>query len=312
MNAVIELQGMLLETQDLLAHLEQAVQKNPHSIGLRINSQSAAKRFQELEGEFQRIAAESSIDVCRYRLFGVSHDTKISVLALTDTLREFQKLFSTAYGAIKHGPRSKPVDADIAKETSLNFGYSFAGSVGVVMTLENRKLLVESSLDAAMQGVFDIAKARTEQEVVKASATLGGPTVRALYNWVTDHLSHNLGVDVQWVRGPVVKGSLTLQVPELKQLATVLQAASEPVDDEVVFDGTVEGCEHRSSLRFHFLTDDGTEIKCPYKAGVISKENPLKSPARYRATFKKKAKKIIATNQDVDASYLLIKLQELS
>jgi len=313
MSQVIELQGELQETQALLAQLEQAAARNPASVGLRINGQSVAKRFRELEQEFRRLTAESAIDVCRYRLFSGGQESFMPAIAVANSIREFQTLFSTAYDAIKNGPRKKPSITEVARETTLGFGYSFAGSVGIVMTLENRQLsLFESGLDQAMSGVFSLAKARTPMDVVAASATLGGPTIRALKNWVDDHVEDNLGIGVQWCHGNTVKGELTLQVPEMKELATVLNAASRPISDMIKLQGTIEGTEHLSSRRIHFLADDGTEIKCPYRPGVISKENPIKSPARYEATFQKKAKKIIATDQDVEASYVLTNLKEIS
>lgn len=47
----------------------------------------------------------------------------------------FQKLVSVVYGAIKHGPRQRQrISEDVALETAFEFGYSFAGSLGLVFT----------------------------------------------------------------------------------------------------------------------------------------------------------------------------------
>jgi hypothetical protein len=312
MSRLIEIQEQLQDASATLAQIEQAIAANPQSYGLVINGRSVKKRFRELESEFHQLTAEAAIDVCRYRLF---HDPRITptIAAVASALNDFQGLFTTAYDAIKTGPKKKSaVRPEAVKESSLGFGYSFAGSVGVVMTLANSQILpYETPLDATMEAVFSLAQAQTEQEVLLSSAALGGPTIKAMRQWIAGHVNNDLGLDVQWFREQRVKGRLAMQLPELRHLASVLDEASEPVNDTLVVAGVLVGTETSSSHTCHFITDNNDEIRGPYSSNVISLSNPVKMPGRYEATFERKAKKVIATDEERDATYRLIALKPL-
>lgn len=57
---------------------------------------------------------------------------------------------------------------EIVAETALTFGYTFPGSVGIVFTMPNERLLIgETALDEADRKVFDMAKAQTPDQIAK-------------------------------------------------------------------------------------------------------------------------------------------------
>ena len=76
----------------------------------------------------------------------------------------------TASGDRKCFVKAK-LGADAIAETSLNFGYSFAGSVGMVFTMPSQfaKLFDDSDLDQAMKAIVRMAKLHTSDEFRSAT-----------------------------------------------------------------------------------------------------------------------------------------------
>lgn len=311
MTRLAELQEQLQDTGAAIAQYERAIAANG-SPSLMAGLRSVQKRLTKLEEEFLHEAAHVGVDVCSYRLFS---DTVVrpAAAAIFHAIGDFQNLYSTVYDAIKNGPRkrSTPTPATL-EESSFKFGYCFSGSVGIVLTFDNQQQLVDSALDQTMQSVFDLAKSLTAEEVLLSSQQLGVPAIKAMHQWAKDHIEVGLGADIEWLHGQESKGRLLIQLPQLRQLAEILGEASEPMEDEIVLDGLLVGVETESSRRFHFKADDEREIKGAFVVGLISQTRPVATPARYRATFTRKFKRILSTGEDSNEVFTLTKLTPLT
>lgn len=311
MTQLLELQEKLRDTGAAIAQHERAM-ANSKSPSLASALRSLQKRLDRLESEYTELTRQFGIDVCSYRLFG-DRESAVPAVAIFAALEAFQMAFSVAYDAVKRGPRAKAsLTADVRHESEFQFGYAFSGSVGIVMTFKNEQLMLETALDQSMDALFDLARSKTADEVLAKSKTLGASVVKAAHKWASNHVNAGLGVDVKWIRGATEKSRLLLQIPELKTLVATLANATEDIEDTVTLAGVLVGVETESSRRFHFKSDDGEDIKGYHSHNVISIENPASSPARYEATFERKMKKIMATDEEVSATYFLVKLNPLS
>jgi hypothetical protein len=310
MSDLLDLQEKLRDTSAAIAQYERAVAKgsSPSVIsGLR----SLKNRLSTLEAEFLNIAKRVGVDVCSYRLF--SDDVlRPAAAGVFSVIGDFQELFSTVYSAIKDGPKKRAaITPDVAEASAFRFGYSFSGSVGIVLTLDNEQLLFTSTLDEAMDKVLELAQSRHPEQVLIASRTLGQPAIKAMQHWASDHIKIGMGADIEWRRGQEVRSRLLIQLPELKVLSAVLEEAAEPIEVIVVLPGKLVGTETETSRRFHFQTDAGEDLRGAYSADAISDSRPVTMPARYMATFRKTFKKIVATDEEQNANYYLLKLDPL-
>src|SRR5205085_948706 len=158
---------------------------------------------QMLEDDFRALAERKSLDVCSYRMFNATDRFKLSGFA--KALADFQTTFSLTYDALKNGPKQRArLTPEVEAETSFEFGYAFSGSVGVVMTFENERLLLgETLLDEAMSVMFEMAKATTSAEIAAFAKRIGPPPIRALYQWASDHLAADMGADIEWRKDKV-------------------------------------------------------------------------------------------------------------
>ena len=155
MSKLAEIQQELLETNAAIGKLERAIAEEPKSLSLAATMQSLEKRYQKLEYVFMTEVDNLGAEVCAYKVF--SDEERPSVKALSSVLGNFQNLVSTVYDAIKTNiPKERArISAEIAAETEFRFGYTFPGSVGVVLTVQNQRLLIgESYLDESMRELY--------------------------------------------------------------------------------------------------------------------------------------------------------------
>jgi hypothetical protein len=309
MSILLELANKLRDTTDAIAHHERALAASP-SPSLEASLRSLQKRMTRLEAEFAAIAEGQGVDVCRYRFF--ADFVKATIYPVCNALIHFQSAYSLAYDAIKNAPKKVArLTNDIVEETTFGIGYSFQGSLGIVLTFDNKRLdLFESVMDEAMSAIFQLAHAQTAEDVALQGKRLGAPTVRAVYQWANNHAQYGLGADIKWVRGDAIKSSLLMECKALSRLVDVLNSTSETSKERVSITGVFAGGEHAARHRFHFIADTGEDIKGSY-TDAISEENPVQWPKRYRADIEKTTQIYYTSDTQESASYVLLKLEPI-
>lgn len=270
---------------------------------------SLRKRQQSLESTFAHLAGTYQLDVCRYRLISEDEE-RPKIMALASALADFQALFTQVYDALINGPKQRStVGAKIAAETALSYGYSFAGSVGFVLTLSNRQFeRREAELDSAIGLVFEMAKADSSDQIVHYAKELGPPPIRLMYKWAGDHTQWGLSADVQWARGEDVRASLRVQAPELVNLQRAIDETSDEVIEEITLSGQLIGADVNSHL-FRMALEDGNEIK-GRMVETIGAEYTVELPKWYVARIRKTTRIKYSTDRE-EVSYLLLSLTRL-
>jgi hypothetical protein len=298
MTNLSTLQTRLQATVAELAELNRAIANNPESSALVSMTKSVERRQHALEEAFLREANGLGIDVCSYRLIG--DDERPRALSVARALETFQSLVSNVYAAIKTGqPRSKGKISDaVMSETGFGFGYVYPGSLGVVLTLPNDRLLIgDTNLDVSMRTVFDMARADGAGDIVGYADTLGPAAVRALYRWSFAHGAAGLGADIEWRRELDVHAELFLQAPELDRLANAIAQTGDPVSEEVTILGKLVGID-TARRTFHFTFENQPDIKGTLAEGVSPEDNPALVPALYTANLTKTTRPRYAVDED--------------
>jgi hypothetical protein len=229
----------------------------------------------------------------------------MAISAVARTLTDFQEWLTTIYDALKNGPKERDRrDAEAISTTRLNFAYSYAGSVGVVMTMPAEQLLIgETNLDKAIGTIFKLAKAKSTDEVAVFAKNLGPATIRRMYRWVTDHLEAGVGADIEWRRNQNVKSNLLIQQPELRELQNTIGATSEETETTIEIAGVLIGADIERRT-FH-LRIEGDEDISGAMSPLISTKVTLELGKRYTATVLRKTKTIYVTEKDEITHFLL-------
>lgn len=310
MSRLLELQEKLRDTSAAIAELERAAIKEPYSPSLGLMAKSLEKRRLVLDSEFSTEADNLGIDVCTYRMLGDrDHQT---LRALVQALGGFQTVVSVVYDAVKTKVpkiRAPYITAELARETEFGFGYTFPGSVGVVLTLPNDRLLFgESWLDESFSEISNIIKAKDSSQISSFAKRLGVASVRALYSWAFDHDRLGLGASIEWRRAKTIRNQLLTQQPEFEEFHKTIEQLSEQTITEREIVGQLEGADVIKKT-FHIKLDDGEDIKGSF-TDAISEEQTVELPKRYRAIVIRTEQIKYSTEQEI-VSYHLTNLEPI-
>jgi hypothetical protein len=306
MPDILELQEKLQDTTAAIAQLEHAVIENPDTPSLAVNLRSLHKRREALESDFLELTNQLEQDVCRYRLF-VS-GTRPTISGLAQAWTNFQNAFSVIYDAIKNGPKVRGrIGVTAAEETSLGFSYSFTGSVGIVMTMPNDRLLLgETMIDQAIRTMFDLAAAQDHKQIREFAKVLGPAPVRAMYYWANTHVQNGMGAEIEWRRDKEVRARLFIQEPELARLTNAIQHTSDETSEELTYTGTLRAAD-LDRKTFRLETDDEHSIKGSFEDAIDAK-HAVTLPRRYVVRLVKTTKIYYSTEVE-DTSYHLLSLK---
>lgn len=306
MKAVLsEIRTLLQHTTAALSELQLDIARYPDELGLLINANSLQKRQQELEEDFMSAASSQGEPVCSYRLFS---ETSPSITALSKALLDFQAIFSLTYSARRTGPRARArIGAGISKETAFTFGYTFAGSLGVVFTLPTSEPGQEEQnrLDETIKTVFGIAKAKSPIDVARFAQELGRPPIKAAFTWAKDHALYGLGASIKWYPPTAEPGELMVERPELEHLRDIIDQSSEETTEEITVEGLLVAADVRRKT-FRLSADDGRDIRGHFDQ-AINEEHTVTLPQRYIARLRMYSKVALSTGEE-KIDYQLLQL----
>lgn len=308
MSRLLEVQEQILQTNSAIVEIEDALLSNGGSFSLQATAASLLKRQRKLEDEFLEISNLRGVDVCSYRL--LTTGPKASLETLTSSLAAFQKLFSVVYEAIKNGRReTSRLSAESISATSFDFGYTFAGSVGVVLTIPNERLiLADTDLDHAIEMIFKMANCESSEEILEFAQGLGTAPIACMSTWANSHTDSAIGANITWHRGEDIRSSLQADLPVFERIRDIINATSDTEEEEFEVEGQLVGADIQSS-RFHMILSDETDLKGKFE-NAISPSQTVELPKRYKAFLRKTTVTIFSTNKK-NAAHFLLRLEPL-
>lgn len=311
MSDLLEIQHKLQDTAATVTQLERALALDPDSLGLRLSLESVVKRFEELRIDFDELADRKALDVCSYRLFKEAGEGP-SLRGFSGALHEFQAAFSALFDAIQNGPRRRTrLGPDVVEATKFGFGYAYAGSVGVVLTIERERMLIDAGpLDDTITTFFSLAQAPTRDDIQQIGRRLGPAPLRSIFKWADAHVSDGIGADISWRHGEQIAVRLFLQRAEMEHLRDEIAATSEEEREPLTVTGVLTGASVVTK-RFDFQPDDAEAISGRF-TDAISEAHEVRIPSgRYRARVEKVTKIQYSSEQETTVWHLL-SLEEVS
>lgn len=310
MSRLFDIQDNLRGVSAALAEWEAELTTGEVTPSLELAGQSLRKRQADLEVQFLRETEQVGLEVCSYRLLPTADSgSSVSLYAVSGSMSCFQRWFSVVYDAIKNGPKeTAKLGADAIAETSLSFGYSFAGSVGMVFTLPAQfaNLFDDSDLDKSMKAIVRMAKLHTSDEIRSIVSEVGIASVRAMYRWAEHHWNSDVGADIEWRRGHSVLSSVLVQVPEFEEIKEAILKTSEKREETIKVHGSLRGAD-LDRKTFHLELEDKTDVRGTF-IDAITEAHKATLGASYMATLVKTTHVKFATDEK-DESYLLMRLE---
>ena len=261
MGRLIAIYDELRDVQGELGRLENVIVAHPEYGSLQVDYMSLKKKHNILKLELEKASNEEHTDVVTYRIIPPDLG-RLSLQALTSSLETFQWGISTVFDALETEPKKRGRISDKNVElSSFEFAYVFSGSVGVVLTIPNERLLFgDSKLDEAIGHFFVAARARNRSDIEEFSQICGVPSVRRLYEWAQANTRHETSVDVLWRRKDQLRERLLIETHTLRGLQKIIEETSEIEEEAVEISGFLVGLD-TSLETFHIIASEAGDIR---------------------------------------------------
>lgn len=310
MNELLDLREKLQDTHATMARLREAMAATPNDEGLALMAESLVSRQENLEGRFSEVANTQQLDVCKYRLIPETGQA-YPILGLSKILGEFQELVTTVFDAIKtHKPKTRArIAPELVQMSSFDFGYVVPGSLQIVLTVPNdRLLLVESELDQAVSTVFRLMKSNDSREIGELAAQVGVASIKKLYELAKDHYKYALSADITWLRAKEPRGDVLVQPAEFERLCGRLSEKSDETNEAITVEGRLVGLDVDLGT-FHMAFAEGEDIRGRIGGAFRDGGRPSEVPGNYIAGMMKTTVIYYSTQED-KVSYELVELRQ--
>jgi hypothetical protein len=308
MSLVLDIQKQLHSATHRVVELERALLESP-DVSVEGNLESAVRIQRKLIAQFREAASKASLDIFTYRAFD-DNDTQKAAPSF-QAVADFQTLFSVVHSALKSGGRKLKAtyDEQVARETSFGFGYAMAGSIEVVLTVENEQLLFGQKLDHTADVVFELTQSRTPQEIHDKAAQLGPGPINALYQWARDNTFNGLGAELTWRKGEKVERTVVMQRQHMRELKSAIYQTS--AETPIPFSCT--GKMVAVNLKAHKFTIERQglpDMKGSFEPGIINDSHEARLPHMYEYDMLRIVSTTFRTGQQ-RARYHMLRLREL-
>jgi len=304
MSTLIDVTQQLNETQAMIRTLEAALREDPQNEALQVNLESLYVRVVHLEEKFLTAANQTNLDICSYRIYS-EHETKLPVGALGAALSHFQKWFSIVYDSVVNGPKTRArIGPEIVSKTTMDFGFTFQGSVGVALTVPRDRVLFDTHLEKAMQLTTELISAEDSEQVHHYSEVVGAAAIKALYALVQDHIESGTGVEIRWLREDSELASACVDGNHMKNLGQAIDETSDQSEEEITIEGILVGAD-TTNHTFHMAFDDPDvqEIRGKMSENIGSGYT-VELPKRYIANVTKSSFTNFATDKETEKFFL--------
>jgi hypothetical protein len=278
-----------------VARLEEALARAPERTDLQTNLLASRKLARQSQEQLYRFAETRKIEVCNYRLLPESAE-RYSLQYVSGSFLQYQLLFSQIHDAKKNGPKIRAtMSKDILEESSLEFGYSYGGSLGVVLLMQSDRDLLEGKMDHSIEALFQVLDIDSRDAVRDVAENLGKAVVRRIHDWSDTNIKGGFAADIRWNRSDGRQLGEVIERRRMESIVHLIEATSEEKISELGFVGYLLGGDLRSKS-FHFVVPNGETYK-GHLADDFSGDTEMTLGRLYRARIKETATTTYATDK---------------
>jgi hypothetical protein len=297
MSTLRALLDRLSDLESSLAKIERE-QEGPPSRAIELTLRSLYSRRDELLLALREITRADAIDVCDYRIIP-EKTSSLAITSIAGALQSFQELVSLVFDAQTGRAKERAViSPDVIQKTQFDFGYAYAGSLGLVLTIPNERLIaINSHLDESMSAVFELIRTRDQEGVRNAAHKFGFPVIRKLNDWARVHALNGMSFDLKWIREDTVRDRVTAEFTDMQALNLLIGSREDVSTESLIVEGELVAWNVRRRT-FTLETDVAEPISGQWAEDFNSpQERTL--PRRYRATITKRTVRAYSDEEKV-------------
>jgi hypothetical protein len=144
-------------------------------------------------------------------------------------LLDFQELFSQIYDAQKRGSgktRAR-ITEDIVEETQFDFGFSYPGSLGVVLLAQGESGFFLGKYDITIDAFLELLTVKDEDGIRDLSRSLGEAVVKKVYDWSLVNASAGYSVDIDWTTSRAARKGAMIEAGTFGRIVEIINRTSD-------------------------------------------------------------------------------------
>lgn len=279
-----------------VARLEAASMQDPASKALRINLAAKQKLANQMRERLFQAAKERSVEICNYRLIQVKSG-RYGLLYVSDSMLNYQYLFTQVHDARKSGPKSKAsFGNDVLEESMLEVGYTYSGSLGIVLMVpSDPDLFDRTNLDNSIDTFFRVIEIERTSELREIAKELGNAVIKRVHDWSAANVRGGFDADVRWSRSDGRQLGQLVQHGRMEKLVNLIEATSAIETEIIEVTGTLVGIDVKAGT-FHFVVPNGNDYR-GFLARDFDRNVEIKVNKTYLARISEARTTIYATEQ---------------
>jgi hypothetical protein len=297
----------LRQAQSAVSDLEAALALEPGDAALELDLISMRRSARKFENELLNLSSQVMFDICRYRIISPG-STSFSISGVTTSLKGFQDLFTLIYYAVTSTkpPRVARVPASIVAQSELSIGWTFSGSLGIVLTIGSAKTLFDAKFDSTVAELVKLLDIRSQSDVRESAQRTGLATVRKAFEWaVSNNYTCAYSVDLKWRNTNLIEKGRYIEKNDFIRMAEAIGLTSDISKDIVSYNGILVGGDIMIK-RFHFVDTEDRDYRGVISADVLVSRMEL--GGRYKARLLVERIQRYAAEEE-DRSYTLLSLE---
>ena len=310
-----DIQALFENINDLeatLAEIGRSVEGEPLSPAASLMVKSLEGRRDELREMAEELAADRMVDICDYRILPTALN-QYPVKEVGQSLSRWQDTLTAFFAAVREKKAyiRATFSEEIEKLSTLNFAFSYRGSLGVVMYVPNDQLLLtDSDLDVAVEAIMSMVDTETVADVRQIAERFGKAAVKSFFDWSKVHTDADLSAEIKWQRGKEVRFERVVQPLDLARVQGLIKIAAHRVDHTDHYTGVLVALDTKGkAFKMSFPDPDVPDIYGKFDEHFDWQTKHL-VPARYRAQLRKIVFTSLWSNEE-RIEWQLIDLDEL-
>ncbi|WP_192246317.1 hypothetical protein [Mesorhizobium silamurunense] len=244
-----------------VSRLEQALEKSPTDKSLLLNISAMRRLAEQAQAELLSLAARNRIEICNYRLIpeqGVGY----ALPFVSRSYLTYQNLFSQIYDAIRNGKLKERtvIQREAEYESMMEVGYTYSGSLGVVLLAQSEADFFEGNLDKPIEALFQVMDISDNDSVKDIAGALGPAVVKRVFDWSKVNAQARFSADVRWNRSDGRQLGQVVEHRHMERIVDIIGATSDETTTTIVRQGMLVGTD-LPSRSFHFVVPDGDSYK---------------------------------------------------
>ncbi|CAH2407776.1 hypothetical protein MES4922_80097 [Mesorhizobium ventifaucium] len=243
--------------------------RSPADRNLLLNLSAMRRMAEQAQNELLRLAEINRIDVCDYRLIPAA-DVGYSLPFVAKSFLNYQHLFSQIYDSIRNGVLKERavIGKEAEFESMLEYGYSYSGSLGVVLLAQSERDFFNGRMDAPIEALFQVIDIEDNHSVRDIASSLGNAVVKRVFDWSAVNVEAKFSADVRWNRSDGRQLGQVVEIRHMERIVDVIGATADDKTAVVTARGMLVGTD-LPGRSFHFVVPDGDSYKGSFHPDLV-------------------------------------------